>query len=100
MSQSRKHDRVVREPLQVYLTGQERTLLDRVALHTGVSRAEVLRRGLQQISREALGAPHPGLAFLDEMRAGWPADIPADVAERHDEYLAKAYADRPKKKRR
>ena len=41
----------VREPIQTYLTGEERAALDRVARDLGVSRSEALRRGIQ-----ALGA--------------------------------------------
>lgn len=37
--------RVIREPIQVYLTPDERAELDRTAKALGVSRSEVLRRG-------------------------------------------------------
>lgn len=37
----------VREPIQVYLTSQERAELDRAAEELGVSRSEVLRRGVE-----------------------------------------------------
>ena len=40
----------VREPIQVYLSTAERERLDRVAGRMGVSRSEVLRRGLEQIA--------------------------------------------------
>lgn len=91
----------VREPLQVYLTGPERTFLDAVARHTGLSRAEVFRRALRRFGAEALGQPHPGVEFLDAIAADWPADTPADVAARHDQYLATAYGGaRPRPRRR
>lgn len=96
----RKRPSAVREPLQVYLTREERALLDRVAHRAGLSRAEVLRRGLRRFGAEMLGQPHPGLAFLEAMTEGWPAATPGDVAERHDEYLSKAHSGRPKKPRR
>lgn len=38
--------KVVREPIQVYLTPEERAELDRAASALGVSRSEVLRRGI------------------------------------------------------
>lgn len=41
----------VREPIQVYLSSVEREQLDRVARRMGVSRSEVLRRGLDDIAR-------------------------------------------------
>lgn len=40
----------VREPIQVYLTTDERAELDRAARELGVSRSEVLRRGIEAIS--------------------------------------------------
>ena len=41
----------VREPIQVYLSTAERERLDRVAGELGVSRSEVLRRGLERIAQ-------------------------------------------------
>jgi hypothetical protein len=66
--------RVVREPIQVYLTRQERSELDRVAKEMGVSRSEALRRGvralgsegyegeLQDLTDEGLVTPPKGVA--------------------------------------
>ncbi len=39
--------RVAREPIQVYLTPEERAALDAAARELGVSRSEALRRGIQ-----------------------------------------------------
>jgi hypothetical protein len=39
----------VREPIQVYLSNQERAELDRAAKELGVSRSEVLRRGIEAV---------------------------------------------------
>lgn len=47
--------RAVREPIQVYLTPAEREELDRVAADLGVSRSEVLRRGISAVSRPPAG---------------------------------------------
>lgn len=44
----------VREPIQVYLTSQERAELDRTADRLGVSRSEVLRRGIESIADRPL----------------------------------------------
>ena len=38
--------KIVREPIQVYLTRPERSELDRIAQEMGVSRSEALRRGV------------------------------------------------------
>ena len=40
----------VREPIQVYLTPEERARLDRAAAALGVSRSEALRRGIQAMA--------------------------------------------------
>lgn len=66
----------VREPIQVYLTTQERAELDRVAEELGVSRSEALRRGV-----EAMRA-RPLAGLLREVAAeGYvtPARIPPGV---------------------
>lgn len=43
-------DDKVREPIQTYLTGEERAELDRLARERGVSRSEVLRRGIEALA--------------------------------------------------
>ena len=86
----KKVPRKVREPIQVYLTADERALLDRAARDTGLSRAEILRRGLRSfVAHEASGAS-PMLSFINSLDE---KDFPEDVAERHDEHLAEAYLD-------
>jgi dsRNA-specific ribonuclease len=77
----------VREPIQVYLTEHERATLERLAGDLGVSRAEVLRRGIDAL------AARRGESFFDAFDALIGAvdqpQGPTDVAERHDEYLAR-----------
>jgi predicted ArsR family transcriptional regulator len=41
--------KTVREPIQVYLTREERAELDRVAEEMGISRSEALRRGVRSL---------------------------------------------------
>lgn len=43
-------DRIVREPIQTYLTEAERAELDRTATDLGVSRSEALRRGIRALA--------------------------------------------------
>jgi hypothetical protein len=100
MPRKPKPPAAVREPIQVYLTRHERALLDRVAAKAQLSRAEVLRNGLRRYGAEVLAEAHPVLEFLDTMADGWPASTPDDIAARHDEYLADAYAGRAKKAKR
>ena len=85
-----KHARAVREPLQVYLDRDDRALLDRLAQETGLSRAEILRRGLRSYAVERRPIRSPMLEFLDSI-AG--PDWPPDIGERHDDYLEEAYLD-------
>jgi len=54
-----------REPLQVYLTEEERTELDRLAAAMGVSRSEALRRGVAALAPTTL-ATGPLAALADE----------------------------------
>jgi len=41
--------KIVREPIQVYLTPKERAELDQAAREMGVSRSEALRRGVRAL---------------------------------------------------
>ena len=84
--------RRVREPVQVYLAPDDRDLLDRLAADSGLSRAEILRRGIRSYAAAQAG-PSPMLQFAAEGSAGrWPAN----VADRHDEILADAHRSRRK----
>lgn len=85
-----KRRRAVREPLQVYLSSEERALLDRLAEETGLSRAEILRRGLRSFALEAGEGRSPFFDFLLSLRGD---DWPTDLSERHDDHLADAYLD-------
>lgn len=80
--------RKVREPVQVYLETADRDLLAQVARVTGLSKAEVLRRGLRQFASSALTETAPGSA-LEGLIGALSGDdsIPTDLSVRHDEYL-------------
>jgi hypothetical protein len=92
----------VREPVQVYLTAQDRKLLRAVASTAGVSGAEVLRRGLRRMAGEILSDRNPAMQLLEEMNsAEWSANTPTDLGLNHDRYLAEAYGEpRPKRRRK
>jgi len=76
----------VREPIQVYLDRRERSRLDRLARELRLSRAEVLRQGLQSLERQQAGSLFE--AFAPLLGAFDNPEAPSDLAERHDEYLA------------
>ena len=80
----------VKEPLQIYMTADERHLLDTLAADTGLSRAEVLRRGLRSFAAEQADDGGPMQALLRSLRhAPWTPGI----ATEHDEQLTRAYTD-------
>ena len=79
----------VREPIQVYLAPEERRLLDDLSAEEGVSRAEVLRRGLKALVQARQGGRSPLLEFVRWVESESPA-LPADLGARHDEHLERA----------
>jgi len=88
---SKPRPTAVREPVQVYLAPDDSSLLASLAGSAGLSKAEVLRRGLRSFAREQ-GGGGPMLRFLDEGAQGqWPFG----VAARHDDVLAESYRDAP-----
>lgn len=92
---SRNH-KTMREPVQVYLTVNDRKLLREVAAQAGVSGAEILRRGLRRMAGEILAERNPALRLLEEMNAArWPEEMPSDVGRRHDTHLADAVSPAP-----
>ncbi len=80
----------VREPMQVYLDGGDRSMLERVALTTGLPKAEVLRRGLRRFAADVLADESPALAFLSDASSMPAVNVENDVALNHDQYLADA----------
>lgn len=87
--------RAVREPVQVYLAADDSALLRRLTHETGLSKAEILRRGMRGFARDQ-GSASPMLQFVDEGDAkGWPRLAAAG----HDAILAESYR-APSRKRR
>lgn len=81
----------VREPIQVYIGADERHLLDALAAETGLSRAEILRRGLRVFAAEHAGGQGPMRRLLESLNG---ADWPPNFALEHDTHLASIYRDR------
>ena len=78
----------VREPVQVYLDTTDRSLLEEVASRTGLSRAEILRRGLRRVADDLLAEQAPGSSFEHLVGAlGDDPSLPEDLSTRHDHYL-------------
>ena len=76
--------RRVREPVQVYLAADDRDLLNRLASETGLSKAEILRRGVRSFAKEQQGVG-PMLQFLESLGE---MDAPDGTAMDHDAALA------------
>ena len=93
---SRSPSSTVREPVQVYLAPDDRDLLARLSEETGLSKAEILRRGVRSFAREQ-HTPSPMLRFATEAEnTGWPTEVAKD----HDEVLAASHRPASKKKRK
>ncbi len=90
MPKRKSRRRLVRDPVQVYLAPDDRRLLDGLARETGLSRAEILRRGIRSFAAATRGdgVRSPMLAFLEEV-AG--EEWPEGLAERHDDFLTDAH---------
>ena len=80
----------VREPIQVYLDGRDRALLDALSKREKLPRSEILRMGLRRLGAGESSGEGGGLASLTGSLAGTAA--PKDLAERHDEYVGTAPA--------
>ena len=83
--------RAIREPLQIYMAGDERRLLDQLSEETGLSRAEILRQGLRQFAVQRAGSGGPMETLMRDLRQR-PLD--SEIAASHDDHLARAYTDR------
>ena len=80
--------RHVREAVQVCLDAGDRDLLESLARHTGLSKAELLRRGLRELSARQFTEQVPGWS-LDALigSLGNAANLPPDLAAHHDASL-------------
>jgi hypothetical protein len=84
----------------VYLDERDRALLERVATETGLSRAEVLRRGLRSLAAQTQEDALPGGSLRAVIGVlGTAHAVPADLAEQHDAYLARGDTKRARRAR-
>jgi hypothetical protein len=77
----------VREQAVVYMSAQDRELLERLAEETGLPRTELFRRGLRRLAEQMLPERAPGssIDFLIDLPED--PDAPSDLSVRHDHYL-------------
>ncbi|MDP1860138.1 MAG: hypothetical protein Q8K82_15790 [Gemmatimonadaceae bacterium] len=79
-----KHPSRVREPAQTWLEAPDAELLGELSDLLEVSKAEVLRLGIRRLAADQ----RPGAAMSALLGAlDGDAQVPRDLAERHDEYL-------------
>ena len=92
----RTRARSIREPVQVYLGADDSALLSRLTADTGLSKAEILRRGVRSFAREQTAGTSPMLRFVTESRPdGWPNAVAKD----HDAVLADEHRGARKRRR-
>ncbi len=82
-----KEPKRVREQVVVYMSASERELLERLAEETGLARTELFRRGLRRLAEELLAERAPGSSVDYLTGIADETDGPADLSERHDDYL-------------
>jgi len=75
---------MTKRPLQVYLDASDRALLERLARHLGVSRAEAVREAVRRCAIELTGHHDPLLALIGSIDG---PSVPTDLSTRGDEYL-------------
>ncbi len=86
LTMAKSRSKRVREPVQVYLDSADGDLLRALAEKTGLSKAELLRRGLRQLAAGELTEKAPGWSL--QALPGLIDGGPTDLAARHDDYLA------------
>ena len=90
----------VREQIVVYLDARDRALLEQLTKATGLPKTELFRRGLRRLADEALTGSAPGFSLRQLVATAQNDDLPADVAERADEYLYRGKYQRCKSNKR
>ena len=86
-AQRKAHPGRVREPIQVYLDRGERATLDRLARELDVSRAEVLRRGLETLQRRRARTIYDVLDEVQRIAADEPPPPPPEPGSVEEELL-------------
>ena len=73
------------------MEADDRRILEQLAQSTGMSRAEILRRGLRSFAAEQSGENGPMQALMQSLR---DSPMRKDLSINHDAYLEAAYTDR------
>ena len=76
-----------RQQVVVYLDERDQALLEEVTEKTGLAKTEVFRQGLRRLADDKLAGRRPGSSLAHLIATAREDDLPADLAERHDQYL-------------
>jgi hypothetical protein len=71
----------------VYLDENDHALLQRLSERTGLPKTELFRRALRRLAQEETEHVKPGSSLMYLMDTAAEDGFPADVSERHDDYL-------------
>jgi hypothetical protein len=89
---NKRHDKprkAVSEPIQVYLDPAQRRRLDELADELGLTKSDVVRRGIEALDRQMTDpSEHPALRIIGLAASHSPSDAGYDVAREHDRFLA------------
>ena len=78
-------------PVQVYLDRGQRRRLEQLAGELGLSKSDVVRRGLEALERQmADPAEHPALRIIGIASAETTKPADYDIAREHDRFLAES----------
>jgi Arc/MetJ-type ribon-helix-helix transcriptional regulator len=81
----------VSNPLQVYLDRGQQRRLEQLAAELGLSKSDVVRRGLEALERQVADpAEHPALRIIGIASDETARAAGYDVARDHDRYLAES----------
>ena len=73
-----------KKPIQIYIEPQQDYVLGNLARQRGISKAEIIRKSLDEFLREISLEEDPGMGLIGLGKSGQ-----RDLSDHHDKYLAK-----------
>jgi predicted DNA-binding protein len=80
-----------KKPIQIYIEPKQNDVLDVLSKKRGVSKAEIIRRSLENLLKELPVEEDPALGLLGLGRSG-----KRDLSDKHDQYLSRYASDKKK----
>jgi predicted DNA-binding protein len=80
-----------KKPIQIYIEPKQNDVLDVLSKKKGVSKAEIIRRSLENLLKELPVEEDPALGLLGLGRSG-----KRDLSDKHDQYLSRYASDKKK----